>query len=241
MFFKQLFNSHSKTGIECYYNESASIPIRIKVSARRLMYWWHILSVDKSELIHRVYTAQKLSPVHGDWVKQLDIDKQQFNITLSDTEIKSISQQKFRNYVQKRSSELTIQYLEKLQKKNSKSKGLDMRDMRISPYLQDSRFSKYERELLFKLRSKTIWVKDNFRNAYLDNDMLCDLCKLFPCTQAHPLQCPQLTTTMIVDKKLNINDKFIYGDVDQQLVYVKIYKQYWDLREEMLTEQNEEK
>ena len=31
MFFKQLFNSHSKTGIECYYNESASIPIRIKV------------------------------------------------------------------------------------------------------------------------------------------------------------------------------------------------------------------
>ena len=81
MFFKQLFNSHSKTGIECYYNESASIPIRIKVSARRLMYWWHILSVDKSELIHRVYTAQKLSPVYGDWVKQLDIDKKQFNIT----------------------------------------------------------------------------------------------------------------------------------------------------------------
>ena len=94
--------------------------------------------------------------------------------------------------------------------------GLDMRDMRISPYLQDSRFSKSERELLFKLRSKTIWVKDNFRNAYLDNDMLCYLCKLFPCTQSHPLQCPQLTTTMIVDKKLNINDKFIYGDVEQQ-------------------------
>ena len=115
-----------------------------------------------------------------------------------------------------------------------------MRDMRISPYLQDSRFSKDERELLFKLRSKTIWVKDNFRNAYLDNDMLCDLCKLFPCTQAHPLQCPQLMTTMIVDKKLNINDNFIYGDVDQQLVYVKIYKQYWELREQLLSEQSEE-
>ena len=92
-----------------------------------------------------------------------------------------------------------------------------------------NRFSKDERELLFKLRSKTIWVKDNFRNAYLDNDMLCDLCKLFPCTQAHPLQCPQLMTTMIVDKKLNINDNFIYGDVDQQLVYVKIYSTYWEL------------
>ena len=240
MFFKQLFNCHSKTGIECYYSESASIPIRIKVSARRLMYWWHIISVDKSELIHRVYSAQKLSPVYGDWVKQLDIDKKQFDIKLSDTDMKTISQQKFKNYVQKKSSELTIQYLEDLQKKNSKSKKLDMRDMRISLYLQDSRFSKDERELLFKLRSKTIWVKDNFRNAYLDNDMLCDLCKLFPCTQAHPLQCPQLMTTMIVDKKLNINENFIYGDVDQQLVYVKIYKQYWELREQLLSEQSEE-
>ena len=114
-----------------------------------------------------------------------------------------------------------------------------MRDMRISPYLQDSRFSRCERDLLFKLRSKTIWVKENFKNAYLNNDMLCDLCKLFPCTQSHPLQCPQLMTSMIVDKKLKLNDKFIYGDVDQQLVYVKIYKQYWDLREQMLQELNE--
>ena len=88
---------YSKTGIECYYSESASIPIRIKVSARRLMYWWHIISVDKSELINRVYSAQKLSPVYGDWVKQLDIDKKQFDIKLSDTDMKSISQQKFKN------------------------------------------------------------------------------------------------------------------------------------------------
>ena len=52
MFFRQLFNCHSKTAIEFYYIESASIPIRIKVSAKRLMYWWHILHVDKSELIY---------------------------------------------------------------------------------------------------------------------------------------------------------------------------------------------
>ena len=101
MFFKQLFNSHSKTGIECYFSESASIPIRIKVSARRLMYWWHILSVDQSEIIYRVYSAQKLSPVYGDWVHQLSLDKQQFDITLSDLEIKSISKEKFRNFVKK--------------------------------------------------------------------------------------------------------------------------------------------
>ena len=44
---------------------------------------------------------------------------------------------------------------------------------------------------------------------------------------------------MIVDKNQDINDKFIYGDVDQQLVFVTIYKQFLDLREQILTEHNE--
>ena len=39
---------------------------------------------------------------------------------------------------------------------------------------------------------------------------------------------------MIVDQALNLTDKFIYGTVDQQLIYVKIYQQFWELREELL-------
>ena len=112
-----------------------------------------------------------------------------------------------------------------------------MSDMRISPYLVDSRFSKDERELLFQLRAKTVSVKENFKNAFLNNNMLCDLCKLFPCTQSHPRQCPLLKTRIIVDKNLDLSEKFLYGDVDQQLVYVKVYKQFWDLREEMISAQ----
>ena len=127
-----------------------------------------------------------------------------------------------------------------------------MSDIRISPYLVDSRFSKDERELLFQLGAKTVSVKENFKNAFLNNNMLwasyfknaflnnnmfCDLYKLFSCTQSHPRQCPLLKTRIIVDKKLDLSDKFLYGDVDQQLVYVKIYKQFWDLREEMISAQ----
>ena len=102
-FFRQLFNCHSKTGIEFYYSESASIPIRIKISARRLMYWWHLVRVDRSELINRVYSAQKLSPVSGDWTNLLKLDKAEFDITLSDSEVAKISEQKFKNFVKKKS------------------------------------------------------------------------------------------------------------------------------------------
>ena len=63
--FRKLFNSHSKTALEFYYSESGSIPLSIKISMRRLNYWWQILSVEKSEMIKEIYTVQKLTPVYG--------------------------------------------------------------------------------------------------------------------------------------------------------------------------------
>ena len=113
-----------------------------------------------------------------------------------------------------------------------------MSDMSISEYLVDSKFSKDERELLFQLRAKTVLVKENFQNAFFNNNMLCDLCKLFPCTQSHPLQCPKLLTKIIVDQRVNLSDKFVYGNVDQQLLYVKIYAEFWELRKKMLSEED---
>ena len=159
---------------------------------------------------------------------------------LSDAEVAGISQLKFKKYVKKKSVELTVRYLVGLQKKNSKSKQLDVYDLTISPYLLDSRFSKTERELLFRLRSKTIWVKEKFSRAYLNNDMLCELCRLFRCTQSHPLQCPRLKTMIVMDSTVNLSENHVYGDVDQQLIYVKIYREFWDLREKLLTKDKDE-
>ena len=79
-----------------------------------------------------------------------------------------------------------------------------------------------------------------FSECILENNMQCDLCKLFLCIQPHPLQCPKLTSSLIVDKNLHISETFVYGNDDQQLLYVKIYKQYWDLKEQKVKEQNED-
>ena len=99
VFLRQLFNCHSKTAIEFLISESGTIPVSTQISAKRLLYWWHILSVDRSEMIFRVYLAQKLSPVSGDWVTLLEKDKKEFGIMLSDEEVAEISQLKFKKYV----------------------------------------------------------------------------------------------------------------------------------------------
>ena len=133
-----------------------------------------------------------------------------------------------------KTKELTIKYLQKLKKNNTKSKQLELTDVKISTYLVDIRFNKDERELLFKLRSKTLLVKDNFRNSFMNNHMLCELCKLFPWTQSHPINCPELKLKLVIDDKLKISEEFIFGTVEQQLLYVKIFKQFWDLRRDLL-------
>ena len=80
IFLRKLVSGHSKTGVEFLYSETGSIPIRLKISIRRLLYWLHILHVERSEMINRVYRAQKLSPVAGDWIKMLEKDKKEFQI-----------------------------------------------------------------------------------------------------------------------------------------------------------------
>ena len=97
------------------------------VKSLSLLYIQH---TNPSELIIKVYTAQKLSPVVGDWINLLAVDKEQFGIQISDEEVSKISEEKFKSFVKQKSVELTVQYLERLKKKNSKSLNLDVTDMK---------------------------------------------------------------------------------------------------------------
>ena len=101
IFYRKLLNCHSKTGIEFLFSETGTSPITIKISVRRLLYWWHILNVEKSEMIYKVYSAQKLSPVAGDWIEMLDKDKTNFQIKCTDEEISALSKQKFKKFFKK--------------------------------------------------------------------------------------------------------------------------------------------
>ena len=56
IFFKKLFNSHSKTSTEFYYSETGPIPLKLRISEGRLLYWRHILTVERSEMIFIDFT-----------------------------------------------------------------------------------------------------------------------------------------------------------------------------------------
>ena len=128
------------------------------------------------------------------------------------------------------------EYLLGLQSTKSKSKFLGMGE-NPAEYLTDPRFSKSQVETLFSLRSRTIQCKDNFKMKFKDNDLLCNCCKLFYCSQGHILQCPEIVKLVKIHTHCEVKDpEMIYGTVDQQLKIVRVYEEYLSIRETLLKE-----
>ena len=88
--------------------------------------------------------------------------------------------------------------------------------------------------MLISLCSKSYPSKDNQRSRYKD-DIFCDVCRLFPCTQEHILVCPKLNSMIPQDKveyfENPVEYTWIYSDqVEKQLLVTKSYKMLEDLK-----------
>ena len=125
-----------------------------------------------------------------------------------------------------------------LKRKHSKSDYLSGNSLKIAPYLNDEKFSKKEAQILFSLRSRTMNLKMNFGSQNLDN--LCEICKLFPETQSHLLQCPEIAPKLnLISLDTKLDESFVYGSVENQLKISRIYCKIMDMRKQMLKERNE--
>lgn len=237
-YLRKLLNCHSKINVEIIHGECATVPIRFLIIMRRLMYYWHILQRDDSELINRIYRTQKVKRQKSDWINLTEEDKRQLDIQLSDEDIKCVSKDKFRGYLKKRIGQLRKQFLQNLQLTHTKSKYLDMSE-NPSEYLSDIRFTKKQVEILLALRSRTIWVKENFKNMYTSDNMLCFCCKLFTCTQQHIMVCPKIVqkSQILHIQTNNLTYDMIYGDTDQQLKITIVFEKLLKIREEIIAEE----
>ena len=232
--FRNILDAHSKTGVEWFYSETGKMPLRFLIQYRRLMYLWHIVNRDKSELIYRVYEAQKNSPVIGDWCNLVESDKIELGISLTEMELKTISKTGFKNIVKKKIHSKYLCFLNELKMKHSKSEYLECSTIKMADYLQSAKFTTREKRLLFKLRSRTLDVKGNFPGQF--KDLLCHCCNLAEETQSHLLQCEQLVSKLqyLKEDKTNLNEMYIYGNLEQQEIIVRIYSDILEARDNLL-------
>ena len=93
---RKIFKAHSRTATELFYLETGKIPLRFVIYKRRLMYLWHILNTSENELIHKVYSVQKLKTTKGDWFGLVQRTKEILDIDKSDEEIQKMKKETFR-------------------------------------------------------------------------------------------------------------------------------------------------
>ena len=100
-------------------------------------------------------------------------------------------------------------------------------------YILSPLFSTKEKELLFKLRSKTLEVKQNFSGQY--GSPWCISCGLFPETQSHLLQCPEIVVKLkTINKKWSeLNENMIYGNIEEKQLIISIYSEVLQVRENL--------
>ena len=236
---RQILGAHSKTSIEWLYIETGKFNIKSLIQIRRLMYLWHILNRNKSELIRRIYEAQKMNNNSGDWIKLVESDKKELEIAMEDEEIQGLSKETFKNYVKSKVKINQLKQLNNMKKTHSKSEYLNCSELELAKYLEDPSFNTKQKQLLFKLRSRTLDVKANFRGQ--NSDIMCISCGLFPETQSHLLQCPQLVSRLkyLCDKTSKLNEMDIYGNTEKQKIIVNIYSDLLEVRENLKNGNNE--
>ena len=187
---RKILKLHSKIPKDTLYLETGILPIKYIMMSRRLNYWHHIITRKENELIYRVYQAQKRVPIKDDWVLTLNNDKLETKFNLSENEIKNIKKNIFKKIVKKKVTALALHDLNKIKESHSKVQNIKYVNFNIKKYIISGLFNTKEICLLFKIRTRMLDVKINFRNFYADNK--CRLCEIEEETQNHLLNCPEL-------------------------------------------------
>ena len=161
MFMRRIYNVPISTPKESLYIESGCIPLKYLVKMRRCMFLWNILQLDKQELVYKFYTAQKLSSDKDDWIIQMEKDKKDMNLQLSDKQIANTSQEKFRDIIKRKLTALAIRNLNEIKSQHSKTENLTLTKLCAAEYLKSKNLNKEETQTLYKLRCRMIKVRMN--------------------------------------------------------------------------------
>ena len=200
------------------------MPLRFIIIGRRLMFYWSILQKSESELVRRFLTAQELNPVRKDLCLQFKDDMKTCNIILTSSEISSMKKCKFKKLVYTQLREVSREYLLSLKGKHSKLGSLQNTYI-LDTYLASNSISTEEKQILFKLRTRMIDVKSNFRTQY-GQDLACRFCPEEE-TQSHLLICKELIDNLDTS---SIEYEDIFKDVKKQESIARLYTQILKIR-----------
>ena len=131
-----------------------------------MMFHHHILTRKEDETIKKIYVKQKTEYLKGDWYQLLLEDFKFVGKEMNEEAIKQTTKETYRLKVKEMVCKAALKMYKEKQKSESKIKDLKYEQLSLQEYLKSDMFSKDERKLLVRLRSKCHNSKTNFKMLY---------------------------------------------------------------------------
>ena len=235
-FFRKILNAHSKTPIECLYLELGVLPLRFHLMSRQVMYLHDIMQRNCDELVKQVIMCQKKTCRVGDFYTQTKAAMVYLEINEENLMNKSKVQAK--EILSRKVNEKAFVYLIEKAKNHTKVKESCYTDCEGSAQYKDPRFTPNLIEILFKFRTRTYMVKNNFRNNYKNTNLSCPLCNHENDDQQHIFHC--ITINEQYNKVMKHSHDDIYSNNTDTLLSVsQEIEKLVEIRERMLNPQEE--
>ena len=133
---REILQAHRKTPTEFLYLETGTVPLRWIIAQRRINYMKHIVNRHDTELLKKVFLAQREQPTRGDFVELATKDLKDIGITYEEAITNQITKQKLKEL----SKVAAFTQRLKHQKEHSKVRQINYEDLTLQPYLKSEIF-----------------------------------------------------------------------------------------------------
>ena len=197
---------HSKLPLTALYLECGAVPIRFILMSRRIIYLQAILKRDDSELLKKLYEAQKVNKTKGDFADLVTQDLHKLEIKENEEAIKNMTKVCLQKLVKTQVKEAALKYL--MSNKTSKTSKLNYKKLELQQYLKSPSFSEKESNLLLALRTRTVrGIRADFPGMFTTRE-----CPMQGCMEEDTLP-HLLTCTVLLSQVEEQQHSYRFSDV----------------------------
>ena len=226
---RRILDAPSSTNSALLYLELGCIPLKHIIKCRRLMYLHYLLRRQNDELLHNFFKAMTENPTPGDWIELVQKDLKDFDIKESFIEISKRKKENFKKKVKSACKAYSLKIL----KSEIKSKGenLSYNALKTQKYLKSQQINTNQAKLLFRIRTRMLNVKCNYKKMY-ENKPLgvnCSVCFEIPEDQEHAVTCSKLP------EQFNLPYKNLFSSNESKMLpALYLFEKVWRRRDEYL-------
>ena len=231
LFLRKLLKAPKGTPKEMLFLELGCLPLREIIRGRRLNFLHYILNEDPKSMIYRVLQSQLKSRTKKDWVTTVIEDMKKLELNVKMEEIRKTKKTSWKQVIKEKIKNYTFDKLEKRKLSHSKVENVEHCGINMQKYLKPNKtkISKEDSQLIFKLRCRVTKAKENLKGIY--DNLECSACGKEEESQKHIVLCEELNKEQN-NKKVNY-DKIFNGTVTEKLIIAKIFKENFDILENM--------